>query len=99
MVDSSGNSLDAIAYDPWGNIITQSNAANAPRMMYAGGAYDPITGTYTDGAREENPFDGRWISQDPLGFGARDTNLYRYVSNSPTSMIDPKGLETGTAVE
>ena len=94
VVDSSGNSLDVIAYDPWGTILSQSNAANAPRFLYTGGAYDPITVMYTDGAREMNPVDGRWMSRDPLGFNAGDTNLYRYAYNSPTSLRDPLGKAT-----
>ncbi len=89
VVDSSGNSLDAIAYDPWGTILSQSNAANAPRFLYTGGAYDPITGMYTNGARELNPADGRWMSQDPLGFAAGAFNLYGYVYINPLKMIDP----------
>ena len=93
VVDSSGNSLDVIAYDPWGTILNQSNAANAPRFLYAGGAYDPITGMYTDGAREESWFDGRWMSQDPLGFAGGDSNPYRYVVNDPTSSLDPAGQQ------
>jgi RHS repeat-associated protein len=92
VVDSSGNSLDVIAYDPWGTILSQSNAANAPRFLYTGGAYDAITGMHTDGAREENPMDGRWMSRDPLGFKAGDLNRYRYVFNSPMTFTDPSGL-------
>ena len=34
---------------------------------------------------------GRFISEDPMGFGAGDTNLYRYVNNSPTNYTDPTG--------
>ena len=33
----------------------------------------------------------RWISQDPLGFDAGDSNLYRYVNNGPTGATDPSG--------
>jgi predicted Zn-dependent protease len=29
----------------------------------------------------------------PLGFEAGDANLYRYVSNSPTNLVDPSGLD------
>ncbi len=36
--------------------------------------------------------DGRWISKDPIGFAAGDSNLYRYVGNSPTNAADPSGL-------
>ena len=34
----------------------------------------------------------RFLSEDPLGFDAGDTNLYRYVFNSPTNYTDPTGL-------
>jgi hypothetical protein len=33
----------------------------------------------------------RWLSQDPLGFGAGDSNLYRYVNNRSTNATDPSG--------
>jgi hypothetical protein len=33
----------------------------------------------------------RWMSQDPLGFSAGDSNLYRYVTNSPILNSDPLG--------
>ena len=35
---------------------------------------------------------GRFISVDPMGFGAGDTNLYRYVGNGATNATDPSGL-------
>jgi len=92
VISTSGSSLDAITYDPYGNILSQTNSANAPRFLYTGGAYDPITGTYLDDAREDDPEDGRWLSQDPLGFAAGDTDLYRYVFNEPTTNMDPTGL-------
>jgi uncharacterized protein RhaS with RHS repeats len=36
---------------------------------------------------------GKWISQDPLGFEAGDSNLYRYVNNRPMDAVDPSGKE------
>ena len=36
---------------------------------------------------------GRWLEQDPSGFDAGDTNLYRYVGNAPTVFTDPSGLQ------
>jgi hypothetical protein len=34
-----------------------------------------------------------FASEAPLGYEAGDANLYRYVSNSPTLFIDPRGLQ------
>jgi len=31
------------------------------------------------------------MSQDPMGFAAGDTNLYRYAGNDPTGLNDPSG--------
>ena len=38
-----------------------------------------------------DPSPARFISEDPLGFDAGDSNLYRYVFNSPTHYTDPTG--------
>ncbi len=40
-----------------------------------------------------DPRVGRWTSEDPIAFDGGDANLYRYVGNSPTNFIDPKGFE------
>ncbi len=92
VVDSSGNVLDAITYDPYGNIISQTNTANAPRFLYAGGEYDSLTGEYRYGYRVDRPTDGQWLSPDPSGLGP-DSNPYRYVLNQPLSLIDASGLQ------
>jgi hypothetical protein len=34
---------------------------------------------------------GQFVSEDPIGFGAGDGNLYRYVFNSPINFTDPEG--------
>jgi hypothetical protein len=34
----------------------------------------------------------KFVRQDPSGFAAGDTNLYRYVGNRPTNATDPSGL-------
>ncbi len=45
--------------------------------------------------RETNLFDS-FLDRtgDPLGFEAGDTNVYRYVGNSPTNDTDPSGLQS-----
>ena len=35
---------------------------------------------------------GRWTSEDPIAFKGGDANLFRYVGNNPTNLIDPTGL-------
>jgi hypothetical protein len=40
-----------------------------------------------------DPTVGRWISQDPIAFDGGNPNLYRYVGNDPTDLVDPRGLE------
>lgn len=36
---------------------------------------------------------GRWLEEDPIGFEGGDSNLYRYVANTPTNATDPSGLQ------
>ncbi len=43
------------------------------------------------GGRYYDPETGRFLSEDPLGEGGGDTNLYRYVGNNPVNVIDPSG--------
>ena len=38
------------------------------------------------------PGAGRFCSRDPIGYGAGDASLYRYVFSTPTNLIDPSGL-------
>ncbi len=48
-------------------------------------------------ARWYDPETGRFASEDPIGFSAGDTNLNRYVFNSPTNFTDPSGLAPPSA--
>ena len=43
-------------------------------------------------ARYYDPVTGRFISEDPIGFGAGDTHLYLYVYGDPVNLVDPFGL-------
>jgi RHS repeat-associated protein len=77
--------LDAVIYDPYGNIVTETNASEGDRFKFAGMEYDSVTGLYYDHARYYDAAIGRFASQDRMGFRAGDSNLYRYVGNEPTT--------------
>jgi len=56
------------------------------------------SGLYYMRARYYDPSVGRFISEDPLGFGGGDVNLFAYVQNDPVNRIDPLGLQAGSEV-
>ncbi len=89
--------VDHLQYDGFGNIVSQTNATVGATLLqtYSGMQSDSATGLYYDQARYYDSAIGRYISQDPLGFGGGDSNLYRYVGNSPTNGTDPTGTDDG----
>lgn len=48
------------------------------------------------GRRFYDPAQGRWLTQDPLGYQA-GPNLYAYVSNNPQTHFDPYGLSESSS--
>jgi RHS repeat-associated protein len=92
VTNSSGSLQDAITYDPYGHLLTESNPGTVGSYQYAGMIYDALVGLYFSRARYFDPVAGRWISEDPLGFNAGASNLYRYVNNNPTILKDSSGL-------
>ena len=46
IVDTSGNELDHIVYDSFGNIVTETNAANGDRFKFAGMQFDQTVGKF-----------------------------------------------------
>jgi RHS repeat-associated protein len=92
LVSAGGSVEDQIAYDAYGNVVSETNPSAGGRLKYAGGQYDGGLGLTLFGARWYNSAAGRWLSQDPLGLGP-DSNPYRYVGNGPTDGTDPSGLD------
>jgi RHS repeat-associated protein len=91
VINSQGQLLNHIRYDSFGNITSQTNANVDFRFGYTGREFDEETGLYYYRARYYDASIGRFISEDPMGFGAGDSNLYRYVGNSATNYTDPTG--------
>jgi RHS repeat-associated protein len=90
--DNTGHLSDSISYDGWGNVTSETHPGTGGSLRYAGYSWDSSLGLYHAGARWYDPRAGRWMSQDPLGFDAGDSNLYRYVNNNPISGFDPSGM-------
>ena len=93
IVSTTGTELDHIAYDSFGNIVTETNASNGDRFKYAGMEYDSTTEQDYDRARYYSAGIGRFSSIDPTGFSSQDVNIYRYVLNSSPNFTDPTGLQ------
>ena len=100
VLNSGGADVVTVEFDAFGNEISISSPSGAAgylpsylgRYTWDGYDYDAETGFYNNNARVYDPGSGRWLSQDPLGFDAGDSNLYRYVNNSPMDATDPSGL-------
>ena len=93
LASTSGSVIDHIAYDSYGNVISESSPSNGDRMKFDGMAWDAAIGEYYDNARYYDSSTGKFIGQDPTGFSAGDFNLYRFVGNEPTNYIDMNGKD------
>ena len=92
IVNTSSVVVDHIVCNSFGNVVYESGTV-AHWAGFAG--YHPDANSVLDYAdhRWYDPAVGRWISEDPLGFGGGDTNVSRYVGNDTTVATDPTGLQ------
>ncbi len=91
VIDSTGAIKDALVYDAFGNITYESNSYYRGWYAWTGRQLDGETGLQYNNARWYDSTTGNWITQDPLGFDAGDSNLYRYANNAPMNGTDPSG--------
>jgi RHS repeat-associated protein len=91
VIDNSGAVLNHLVYDSFGQVTSESDPTVDFRFGYTGRELDAETDLMYYRARYFDPAAGTFVSEDPLGFGAGDENLYRYVFNSPTNYVDPDG--------
>src|SRR5207245_2895299 len=87
---SAGSIANTYTYDSFGK-LTNSTGSLVNPFRYTARESDTETGLYYYRARYYDPNVGRFLTEDPLGFGA-DVNLYRYVFNNPARMTDQSGL-------
>jgi RHS repeat-associated protein len=79
-------------YDSFGKVTASSGSLVNP-FQYTGRDSDSDTGLYYYRARYYDPSVGRFITEDPIGFGG-GVNFYSYVLNNSLNWIDPFGLDT-----
>ena len=87
----TGAIAQRLDYDVWGAVTRDTNPGFQP-FGFAGGLDDRDTGLVRFGARDYDPYSGRWTAKDPIGFGGGDGNLYGYVMSDPLNRFDPMGL-------
>src|SRR6266446_4502679 len=99
LVDTTGTVQERYIYDPFGavtilasNWTTRSSSNYGWVYLHQDTRFDTATGLYVRRERDYSPTLGRWMENDPLGFGGGDTNLYRGVGNNPIDLNDPTGL-------
>jgi RHS repeat-associated protein len=98
LTDKDGNVVDKRSFDSFGRVLNQTNPLVSFRYGYTGRELDLESGLNYYRARYYDSNVGRFISVDPIGFDAGDTNLYRYVGNNSTNANDPTGMWLNFAI-
>jgi RHS repeat-associated protein len=78
-------------YSPFGTTY-KSNTNSNNNLLFTGRELDLGGTVYYFRGRYYNTGFQRFLSEDPIGFAGGDTNLYRYVGNTPLVGSDPTGL-------
>lgn len=93
-LDNTGAVISYEEYYPYGGTSYQAGLSKAEvslkRYRYTGKERDEESGLYYHGARYYACWLGRWTSCDPIGM-MDGSNLYQYVTSSPTSAVDRTG--------
>src|SRR5262249_36860787 len=87
--DASATVVLSRQYDAFGNVLVGAQTGYA----FTGREWDLESGIHYFRGRYYDARGGRFLSEDPIGFLGDDTNLYRYVWNSPLNWVDPLGFQ------
>ncbi|MEB0223002.1 RHS repeat-associated core domain-containing protein [Pseudomonas sp. 10S4] len=95
LTDQNGEVAWSAQYKAWGEVREQRSEwarqqGIANPIRFQGQYHDHETGLHYNRHRYYDPANGRFVSQDPIGF-AGGLNLYAYAPN-PVNWIDPLGL-------
>ena len=91
LTDAAQSTVATYSYDAFGNGSgSASGAQSGQPYRFSTKEYHAQTGLYDFGYRFYWPGMGRWINRDPIKEKG-GLNLYGFVYNSPTNLIDPDG--------
>ncbi|MFJ9941285.1 RHS repeat-associated core domain-containing protein [Streptomyces erythrochromogenes] len=93
-IDATTGAVTQRRMDPYGNSRGTPQGTWKGEKGFVGGTIDASTGLTTIGAREYDPFLGKFITPDPVvdTNDAQQLNAYAYAHNRPVSASDPTGL-------
>ena len=78
--------------DPTFNALAVQSSEAGNTLSFSGHVYDAESGLFSCRSRMYHAQLGSFTTRDPIGYAARDENLYRYVHDCPTTLVDPSGL-------
>jgi RHS repeat-associated protein len=105
VMDASGNLIASPVHSAFGKVIRSAGVGDGlgdPLAEWGGEQgymYFADLDLYYVRQRWYDPSTRQWLSPDPTGVTGDDTNLYRYVRNSPVSESDPSGLAPAPEVD
>src|SRR4051812_34415766 len=88
VLDSTGAMVQGRRFDAFGvqKQLTGPSAVPDPVSSmwgYTARQSDLVTGLQYNRARWYDPSNGRFLTEDPVGYAGGDANLYRYTFNNP----------------
>lgn len=86
-----GVSVAKYIYGAWGETVEITNEVSN-RIGFTGRERESVAGLNFFRTRYTDPFVGRFISEDRDHSADPLRNLYRYVENRPTTLVDPLGM-------
>jgi len=89
--EDSGYAVARYDYDAFGRPLQVTDSI-ANDYLFATKEYEKHAGLYFFGARYYDPFAGRWLTPDPMGF-IDGPNVYAYVKNNPVNLVDLFGYD------
>ena len=88
--DSNGDTVQTYEYSIYGQVAASDPNFLTNPYLFTGRRFDIETGLYYYRARYYNPYIGRFMQTNPVGYDD-GINWYSYCANNPLGCLDPSG--------